>query len=1018
MPHLIKKLAQMLPDERAKIVAAAGAWTVLGLFMARVLAEAPWMPLSFYGWPLTLALAALSTAGLTWLWWARGGARDVAPLLPLYLLVFYLPQPQPNLLQAGVLLGGAAALGVGLSVRRIAPARRASARWIAVLLFVLPLAFYLSTLTPGVGERDGYELQAISATLGYAHPTGYPLFPILGRIWIALFPFGSLAWRINVLCALYAAASIPLLYGTARRILQNQPIAAWSALVFAFSHTLWTQAVQPEKYTLNIFFVSLVLYIAFGTVDPEEKGPHPYLHWLALAYGFSLTHHRTMLMFVPALALYVLWRDPGLLKRPRAWLIALGFALAPLLIYLYIPWRACAQGGCMSVAEFLRYISGAYYSAAIRLTDWVSPERAEMFWRFLRMQFGLVGVGLGLLGLIAMALRRQWRTLTFSALAYAAYYVWGTVWYAYYNDVNSFLPNHLILSLWMGSGLLAIWELGRRFAASIARPVLASLAALLPMALIWANAPLVDLSEAWGLTHWGEYALSQDLAQGATLLADREKHPPLDYFARVEGRRSDLDVVILGDEKAYLDRLVWDLAHDKTVYLARFLPGLDNPYHLRSAGPLIEVGQTPLTALADAPEMAEPEVVFYAPGGQVSIQLLAHTLSGTQEAGTSIYLTLDWRTFAQVGGPYQVNLRLIDVLGAVRWSAAHHPVGDMYPTAAWKAGEIIPDWYEIPLDESLPPGEYRLEVGLFPPFSEAGLIDGAGQAWVALETVSVSGGPTAPKIARPLRVVSANWQIVGYDLPDQSPPAGRASLTLYWQASASLPDLEVGVQVLDPSGQGDWVWEILGSKIYSTSQWPLRQTVVTTHILTMPAVSGHAWVEVAVRDKASGERVRFTPGWLRSKTETLALPAIAVSGWSPVAPGTFNFDDRILLSSVELMQNELTPGGALELTVEWQCLQAMAEDYTLFVQLLAPDGTLKGQIDVWPRDGTHPTSAWRAGEEIADAYAVTLNADAPPGAYRVALGWYLLETMQRLPLLDAEGTPVADHVMLGSVEVK
>ena len=131
-----------------------------------------------------------------------------------------------------------------------------------------------------------------------------------------------------MLCALYAALGVSLVYGMARRVLGERSLAALGALLFGFSHTLWTQAVRPEKYTFNAFFVALVLYIAFGTTDPGTRGPHPHLRWLALAYGLSLGHHRTMLMLAPALAVYLLWRDPGLIKRPREWLTALGIGLA------------------------------------------------------------------------------------------------------------------------------------------------------------------------------------------------------------------------------------------------------------------------------------------------------------------------------------------------------------------------------------------------------------------------------------------------------------------------------------------------------------------------------------------------------------------------------------------------------------------------------------------------------------------------------------------------------------------
>jgi len=49
---------------------------------------------------------------------------------------------------------------------------------------------------------------------------------------------------------------------------------------------------------------------------------------------------------------------------------------------------------------------------------------------------------------------------------------------------------------------------------------------------------------------------------------------------------------------------------------------------------------------------------------------------------------------------------------------------------------------------------------------------------------------------------------------------------------------------------------------------------------------------------------------------------------------------------------------------------------------------------------------------IEDMYTVYLDRDAPPGAYQVEIGWYLLETMQRLPLLDESGQVIDDRVLL------
>jgi hypothetical protein len=1007
-----------------------GAGLVWGAFLSRVLAEIPGLEWPFYRWGPTLALTAGLGIAFAFAWWLRASKTrfDYTTALPFYLLLFYLLQPVPNLLQAGVFAGSAVTLSLLLHVRP-----PVDERWIVLLLFLAPLAFYLSTLAPAVGTRDGYELQAVSATMGFAHPTGYPLFPILGRVWIALFPFGSAAWRINVLCALFSAASIPLLYGTARRVLGRPSFAAWCALLLAFSHTFWTQASQPEKYTLNALFVSLILYVAWGTTDPEARGPHPRLRWLAFVYGLSLTHHRTVLMLAPALALYLLWRDPQLLKRPREWLSALGVALAPLLIYLYIPWRAYAQGWQMTMTEFLRYVSGAYYGPAIHLMDWLTPERSRMFWRFTVAQFGYVGIGMGVLGLIGLGVRRRWRFLACTGLAYLAYYVWGTVWYAYYNDVNSFIPNHMIFAVWIGSGAMAIgqacaslwsgrWRLAHRAPVSRAGQALFwLLLALLPMWMIWTNAPQVDMSDDWGMTRWGEYAIGLDIAPGATLLADREKHPPLDYFARVERRRPDVDVVILGDEQAYRDRLAWDLAHGKRVYLARFLPGLEGPYHLRSLGPLVEVGTEPLT-LDGLGECAAVKLTTSGIAFGQHVRLLEYEFeeSGDLYPGASLRVTLFWQAISQVPGNYQVNLRLVDANGQVGWTSSDHPVSGMYPTAAWKPGEVIPDWHEVLIAGTMPPGAYTLQVGLLMPFSQAGLPLADGGVWLSLRTIDVTAGEFPPQIGRPLRAVApGRWQLLGYDLPRQAPPTGRVPLTLYWRPFAPLPAYEIGTRLIAAGKAGEWTWVVPGHGTYPTSQWAPGRIVATTHVLTMPAEKGQVTVQVAVREPDQGDRaIAFYPGWLAGRTAVLALPPLAVAGHPPAAPGTANFDDRILLLSADLRQRSLSPGAALELDVRWQCMQAMGADYTLFVHLLAPDGTLKGQIDVWPQDGTHPTSQWKEGETIQDRYLVYLQEDAPPGTYQVAVGWYLLETMQRLPVLNAGGKAIDDKVLLSGLSVE
>jgi hypothetical protein len=146
------------------------------------------------------------------------------------------------------------------------------------------------------------------------------------------------------------------------------------------------------------------------------------------------------------------------------------------------------------------------------------------------------------------------------------------------------------------------------------------------------------------------------------------------------------------------------------------------------------------------------------------------------------------------------------------------------------------------------------------------------------------------------------------------------------------------------------------------------------------------------------------------------LGEVEISG-VPLPAGATNFADKIALLAIDTPSTRLQPGGDLHVTLTWQSLAPMAEDYTVFVQVLDAQDRLVGQVDAWPRQGTYPTSQWRPGEVIQDPYVVQLDSNLPPGAYRLQVGWYLLADLRRLPVLNQEGAPVDDKVLLPGLVV-
>src|SRR5256885_17261742 len=102
--------------------------------------------------------------------------------------------------------------------RPVPPPTRLWAWGGAALLGGGTAALYLATLAPGLGGTvDSAEFQQAAYSLAIVHPTGYPLYLLLARLWITLLPLGDVAWRVNLLSAVCAVAAVLGGYATLLR---------------------------------------------------------------------------------------------------------------------------------------------------------------------------------------------------------------------------------------------------------------------------------------------------------------------------------------------------------------------------------------------------------------------------------------------------------------------------------------------------------------------------------------------------------------------------------------------------------------------------------------------------------------------------------------------------------------------------------------------------------------------------------------------------------------------------------
>ncbi len=987
-------------------VAAAG--VAFGLGLSRALAE------GFYSagaWlaalPGTLLLTAVTAAlvlGVRRQLGRRSGSVPSATVFaPLILSLGYLLSDEVDLLRAAVwLLGGVLLTGVSLAITlQGASPRSVSRRWAGgapvALLTAVTMSVYLATLGRTVGKADTFEFQVVAHSLGIAHPTGYPLYVLLGKLF-TLLPMGSTALRVNLLSAVSATGATALVYTILRRVSSAGPdpvgMPLLGALAFAFSPTLWSQAVEAEVYALNSLFVALVLGLLVAHVRTPQAGRLVPL--LSLSLGLGMANHVTTAILLPAVALTLILCRPHL--GARGWLIAAGLFGLGLSVYLFLPirWPAVHEGALMTLREFIQWVTGSRFRGALQLDAWrTDPTRYGIVGRLALDQWGWPGVCLAGVGLLWLARRRRrmalitlvmWLCYAFYALSY------------YVPDISVFLiPAHLVQAVWMGVGVVVLAGSVEGFLAGRAAagkapvaPVALALFATVPLSLLTHHWSTVDRSGPNPLEDWGRQVLAMELEPAAAILADSEKIAPLYYLQQTEGLRPDLDIVVLPDEAAYRAELDARVGAGQVVYLARYLPHLQGVYHLRSAGPLTEVSAYPLSDLPTLDGRVEAEFGPY-------VTLLGYTVDKAEAAyPDTVSLTLYWAADAPVGGVYYVWLRLVDGDGQVAWiSDGAHPVDNAYPTSAWRPGEIVPDWHQIPWPLDLVPAEYQLEVAMLVPFGDTGLIpEGQNDPWLPVVTLTGREPRTTPDPMLDRRIWIGEGAITGLSLPAGIRPGAAFPVILFTQGTGpagQLVPVEIG-----------WAGGLMTAVDLSTP--------VTRLILSAAAENGEHTLVIAARQP-------MRCGWLARRAAQCPLAEVAVLG-APLPDGAVNFQDLIALLSADIGSYALESGGTLEVTLTWQALAPMEEDYTVFLHVLDAADGIAGQVDAWPVQGTYPTSQWPVGETITDPYRVPIDGDAAPGAYRLEIGWYLLGTMRRLSVLAAGGEVVDDRLLIEGLVVR
>jgi len=396
---------------------------------------------------------------------------------------------------------------------------------VGFVIFLVAIVVYVLTLAPGIYLEDSAEFITASIILGIPHPSGYPLYVILGKIF-SLLPFGELAWRVNLMSAFFGALAAALVGFIVFKLTRHWVISIAAGLILAFSRTFWSQSVVAEVYTLHIFLF-LALFLIWLRL--RESSNEKYVYWLAILSGLAVGNHLLTLLYLPIYFVYLLKNKKMFSNFIRVFLIGVILFLVGLTVYLYLPFRSLQNpaldwGNPETLQNFWAHVSRAQYADVNLSGTGNKLLLAHTFFTFIADEISWPLFAFSLFGLWWIFKHRENKILGVmtlaiflsSGLAVIAFRSFG--WSFVIEELFKvyYLPALVIVIIWLGLAFNFFWEkvIKKLFSSWTNIFVKNSVVFLLivflisiPMALVAGNWQVNNLSDSRFIGNWSERLL-------------------------------------------------------------------------------------------------------------------------------------------------------------------------------------------------------------------------------------------------------------------------------------------------------------------------------------------------------------------------------------------------------------------------------------------------------------------------------------------------------------------------------
>lgn len=852
---------------------------------------------------------------------------------------------------------------------------------LAYLLLVL-IAFGVRVASLGdqsVWWDEAFTWQSASRDLTHLWQTQLsgdrnpPLYPLLALAWGSLAGWGEFALRFLPL--MLTLLGLVFTANLTRRLFDARA-GAWTLALTALAPPLIVYAQEARTYALFFAAAAATLYFALKMRDFDAIRERR--QWLALLLAEAvllLSHYFALpiVAVINVLALTTLIKRPSPARSIGWWLSGQFAAALPLIGWLAIVFTT--PGTLARPAEAPPDVIGFARQALI---FWLSGVR-DLTQSQTALTWIVVGwFGLSMVGARLVNRRRAAPVLIVGGLAAA-------LAFALTLFVTAFHPRYLLpyaLPLWVlaGAAISALHRPPRRWLGGAA--LIASAGALLAGWAVMLD-PVYAKDDARGVA---AYLKTNARAEDVILVEANDF--TLDYYDH--GPAAAAMITATNDADAF-EQLSAATAGRARVWHVHWRTSTQDPrgywpFLLEQSGELQD-----WTSYRGYDvyryELHQPLYQPVLTARSLSFGSYAVTGRTVTSADSAITLAVEWVRVSGVEPVWtRASIRLSDEGGHLVSSVD----GDLFEGV---------NYYRLPLPPGTPPTKHPITIRLY------------DQDQTSAEQIdSIQIVPHRSGAADPYRTLSGYaWREINLDVApglrleaaavgNLSPaPLEPVNVALRWRKTGSPSDARPRLRV----AQADRVWAETGSALfeseYPLGNWVDQEMVIDRLDLIYPPVRGETQLQIGVDDH-----------WINIGAWTLNEAGLLFEPPSMAHAQSAQFGEFAELLGYDLTATSIAVDRPLVLTLVWRAAntEPITTPYTVFTQLIAPDGHLVAQHDAPPKP---PTTSWVPGQIVIDSHALKVVDSTYRGPATLIVGWYNSASVARVPV--AAG---GDFVTLGA----